>query len=374
MMMSPMSGKINFILVLLVSALCLLLGEIALRIIKGFKPTFTGNPYEAYDDTLGWLGIPGYRHSINAQWDKVFYEINDWGFRDDAPLPPELTQGKHRVMFLGDSFVEGYGIDVFDRATNMIKNLDTTVVVYNFGVVGYSTDQELLVLKSFGPRIKPDVVVLFFCMNDLLNNTSNFNYGLSKPRYTLDQTGGLVLQNVPVPKRPALTSMVLWAKDNLATGHYTFNLLNRLTFFHYWIFPGPEGIMDSVIYKPDSLRLYAESSPPREMTRFLLKELKAECERQHAELLIFGTVDGYEVAAFQDCAPEVQRIVLQWARDLGIKAFDLCPLFHKEFSKTHTNFFAGDRYHWNAAGNRLVAQAVLEKLHALFREDSTMTN
>jgi lysophospholipase L1-like esterase len=368
--MKPSTTKTNLIVLLVVSVITLIFGEISLRLIKGFKPMRTSNPYEVYNDTLGWLGSPGFCDSIPANRGQVFYSINSWGFRDDPPPPLDQTRGKHRVMLLGDSFVEGYNIESRDRASDMLRQMDSTLVINNCGIRGYSTDQELLTLKKFGPLIKPEVVIVFFCLNDLLNNTANYNYGLPKPYYSLRSDSTLELQNVPVPERPNRTKVILWLKNNYALGHYSFNLLNKLKSFHYWIYPGPEGILDSIIYKPDTLRLYSSSSPPRDMTRYLFKEMKAECDRQHARLLVFGTVDGYDVAAHQELAPEAMLMVLQWCRDYGITATDLCPLFHEEFLKTHNNYFAADRYHWNAAGNRLVAQAVLDQLHTFFADSS----
>jgi hypothetical protein len=360
----------NLIILFVVSVIALVFGEMALRIIKGFKPLRTSNPYEVYNDTLGWLGSPGFSDSIPANRAQVFYSINGWGFRDDSPPALDQTQGKRRVMLLGDSFVEGYNIESRDRASDMLKQMDSSLVIFNCGVRGYSTDQELLVLKKFGPLIRPEVVIVFFCLNDLLNNTAKYNYGLAKPYYTLSSDSTLQLQNVPIPERPLRSKMILWTKDKYALGHYSFNLLNKLKSFHYWIYPGPEGQIDCVIYKPDSLRLFSESFPPRDMTRYLFKEMKAECDRQKTKLIVYGTVDGYDVAAYQDQAPEAMLIVLQWCREMGIEAFDLCPLFHEQFLKTRTNFFASDRYHWNAAGNRLVAHAVLDHLHAIFTDNS----
>ena len=42
--------------------------------------------------------------------------------------------------------------------------------VWNLGVPGYNTSQELTTLRRFGPLYQPDLVVVGFYDNDILDN------------------------------------------------------------------------------------------------------------------------------------------------------------------------------------------------------------
>lgn len=69
---------------------------------------------------------------------------------------------------------------------------------------GYGTDQQYLYLLERGLAFFPDLVLLLFHPNDVLNNTYGSQYGYSKPVYELagsrDQDSGeLELLNQPVP-------------------------------------------------------------------------------------------------------------------------------------------------------------------------------
>lgn len=92
--------------------------------------------------------------------------VNSLGLRGGEP-----GEGRPRVLLLGDSRV--YGMFLQDSQT-LDRGLEAAlrrtcgpgVTVLNGGVPGYSTEQALEVLADVGPRLRPEVVVLFNCMGD----------------------------------------------------------------------------------------------------------------------------------------------------------------------------------------------------------------
>lgn len=108
--------------------------------------------------------------------------------------------GKVGIMFLGDSFVWGYDIHTLeDRFTDKIQAKHPEWNIYNLGVVGYGTDQELLLLQRTFDRLTPHIVFLLFCAeNDHQDNSTSINYGCYKPYFTTN-AAGVQLQGVPVP-------------------------------------------------------------------------------------------------------------------------------------------------------------------------------
>lgn len=97
------------------------------------------------------------------------FEINSWGFRDrefSAHMP-----GVTRIAALGDSVTAGLGVaQVRDTYPKILERLlDGTgarVEVFNLGVGGYDTEQEVEALRVNIDRLRPDVVSLGFSMND----------------------------------------------------------------------------------------------------------------------------------------------------------------------------------------------------------------
>ena len=56
-------------------------------------------------------------------------------------------------------------------------------------------------------KFNPDLVMVVFYANDLLDLGSSIRYGYSKPLFRLSDDGDIELTNVPVPKRE------IWSKE-----------------------------------------------------------------------------------------------------------------------------------------------------------------
>lgn len=102
---------------------------------------------------------------------EVEVKTNSLGLRDDEPTPSD--ESALRILILGDSFVEGYGVPV---ESCFVHKLQTMLVatsgvkrvrVYNFGVAGYSPIIEYLLLKEKGLPLRPHIVVLNYDMTDV---------------------------------------------------------------------------------------------------------------------------------------------------------------------------------------------------------------
>jgi lysophospholipase L1-like esterase len=185
-----------------------LVGEIALRVLPLGK--FRSAPFRQYDAELGVSLIPNMKvtHSRGCFTGEV--ETNRWGFRDrDRTL--EKPPGVFRIALIGDSVVEGVHVNP-DQVMNiqMEKLLraqgQPNVEVMDFGIEGIGTTQELILYKERIRQFHPDLVLLTFSDNDVMNNSSTLqpkSYGIHtwySPYYNLDANGQLVFQ--PVQSRP----------------------------------------------------------------------------------------------------------------------------------------------------------------------------
>ena len=115
----------------------------------------------------------------------------------------EKSPGLKRVLFLGDSNTWGYGIaDKQTRAAYLqieLKNNGSPIEVVNLGVTGFGTDQSLLKFLLEGSGYQPDWVILeYFHLNDMDENSSTEYWGVPKPKFWI-RGDNLCLNNVPVP-------------------------------------------------------------------------------------------------------------------------------------------------------------------------------
>ena len=157
------------------SLLCLAgLLEIAARLL--LPPTRYHDAPVEFDARLGFRGIPDYRRELVDARGPYPFELNAQGFRG-RPLPSAAADdGTLRIAFLGDSFLVGEAVRAEALLTSRVgaelsaRGIDAEI--YNLSAIDYGTAQQLLLLETYGPRIRPDVVVLaFFSANDLVNNS-----------------------------------------------------------------------------------------------------------------------------------------------------------------------------------------------------------
>jgi hypothetical protein len=120
-------------------------------------------------------------------------EQNQFGFRGHRFDPTADV----RVVLLGDSQVEAYGVALDDMPERPLRSavaelVRTTVSVVSIGSGGWGQDQELLALQAHIKAILPSAVVLWFTEdNDLWNNTFPTHFpkdGVPKPTFWLDGT------------------------------------------------------------------------------------------------------------------------------------------------------------------------------------------
>ena len=98
-----------------------------------------------------------------------------------------------RIAVLGDSYTEALQVDASDaywsvaerelRRRNEFGGRKLEFV--NFGVSGYGTAQELLMLRHHVWKYRPDVVIVAFCHNDIQDNSRELGGGETRPYFVL---------------------------------------------------------------------------------------------------------------------------------------------------------------------------------------------
>lgn len=151
----------------------------------GLRALDLGHPYEsepaAYlpsdDPDVLFVPKPGYRgFSEGTQ-----VAISSQGLRD-REFEVGHPAGVWRILVLGDSVTFGAGVlaeesypKVLERELNQ-RGDGWRYEVINTGVIGYNTIQERARLEQVGLQFQPDVVLLMFVVNDLLDTFSIFDH------------------------------------------------------------------------------------------------------------------------------------------------------------------------------------------------------
>ena len=156
----------------------LALGEVALRAIDLGHPYYSAPELYRSSDDPRVLFEP--RPGFDGFSEGVWLTTNSRGLRE-RELPLAKPAGARRVIFLGDSVTFGAGVnddEPFPRLLEAGVNGSGSgpIETVNTGVVGYNTVQELARLEQAGLPYRPDVVVLTFVVNDLLETFSIFDH------------------------------------------------------------------------------------------------------------------------------------------------------------------------------------------------------
>jgi GDSL-like lipase/acylhydrolase family protein len=166
----------NSALVLAGIIVALLSAEFALRVL-GISYPGAGTFLRA-DYYTGWAHKPSVTVLNPTDGERIFASFNRYGMRDRREYALAKPARTFRIAVVGDSFTEALQVpqeknfcSVVERRLARCNALaDRRVEVLNFGVLGYGTGQELLVLRRL-EAWSPDLVVIQFYINDLADNT-----------------------------------------------------------------------------------------------------------------------------------------------------------------------------------------------------------
>lgn len=141
----------------------------------------------------------GHRHRPQAEAELMGVKVrtNANGSRGPA-LPDTAPAGVARIAFVGDSTTLGWG--VAEKETFAHQVLEELVKAgrkvdgFNLGVGNYNTQQELTLFRDVGMRLKPDIILLSYFINDAepipaYDDTSwlaNHSAGFVVARYRID--------------------------------------------------------------------------------------------------------------------------------------------------------------------------------------------
>ena len=178
------------------------IGEMGLRLlgIEGLKKlpqpghgNFSPSFYTVSHPNLGWKNRPG-ASGLWSQEGEAYIKINTDGMRDNIH-PKNKAKDAVRIAVLGDSFTLAVQVPVEQTYWSVLENQlnkcgafsGKKVEVMNFGVDGYGTAQELLMLREKVWDYRPDIVILsFFIGNDVIDNSAKLESNHYRPFFVYE--------------------------------------------------------------------------------------------------------------------------------------------------------------------------------------------
>ena len=365
---------------------CALLAEAALRVL-GVSQLEPGL-YELHA-TRGWT-LRRNASVLQEDEGRALVETNSYGFRGPN-WSVEKDPNVVRIAILGDSFIEAKQVafeDTFGAQLERVlgKCLARPVEVLNFGVQGYGTTQQLLVLREEVWRFQPDVVLLgFFAANDLYDNIRSLNPSNPElaPYFTLSQ-GKLEL-------RPAgVDAPVLFRARRILVRLANRFRVAKLAWRYVNGFFSSESAQQTAAWSKRLGKEYREwlaAVPPTtpemkeawEVTAAVLQELQREVRSQDRDFFLLGLTSAIQVHRdsvlqqrylrqfrvgslsyadnrLKEIADRFSIPLIQLAEPMEAYAKSNGVLLHG-FENMQLGFG-----HWNETGHSIAAQIVGEKL------------
>jgi hypothetical protein len=323
-----------------------------------------GGPLVRTDPELGWTLRPDVSGLVSDEPWQADLATNALGFRD---VPHgKKAMGVTRVAVLGDSFVFGSGVKQDEPLTRRLAALlGPSFEVVNLGVAGYGTDQALLTLRRWGPRLSPDVVLAGFFWNDVMENASAEMYGMQKPRFVLTGDSLSLVPPGAAPERSAAARLdaALGARSHL------WSLARRVLKRRGGVEP------EEREERPVMVDLSLRASPPAREPEFaltwaLLGALAREARALGATPLVFTVPPRFlvddavkakvlKIYGLGDDALDEDAFsrMKEACRRLDLPIVDLLPGF-REAARAGEALFLPTGIHWSAKGHALAARVL----------------
>jgi hypothetical protein len=368
-----MKGAVaNLALAAVSLVLALLAGEGALR-VAGFQP---GNPLERLinhrDDFLGYRMVPGMRETVPGPGGVYAAETVDLGFpdgigfRDDGIAPPVDS------VFIGDSYVWGFGVELADSLSERYEALTGGDAV-NLGMTSWTSPvQYARVLERYGAPLKPRYAFVEALVQNDFGDLPNFlaweasGSAKSYPEWMTDR----VMRYEPDALGYQLRRLVY---DHSALGRL---LSDRIQFG----IRNPDTAPDDAVahVTGDGLDLYLNraefpesgaGADPEQVRLFrqALVSTRDIAVRHGIRLVVFvcPTKELVYQDRFPDTASRAARdwrydVLLELLRETGIPHLDLLPVLRAAAADGGPQLYFARDTHWNARGHDVAARALAE--------------
>ncbi len=324
--------------------------------VRLFRPQEVGPVRFACDPELGEIPVPGQRGERHVPGVFDFaYSNNSLGWRGSREYQ-EAKYTKYRVLFLGDSFAYGTGVNDEQTFAALVEkglNADRlSVEVMNAGCPGKGTDYAVKAFDTVARKFRPDLTALCFFCNDFQDNERAEYYNISK-RGGL-QAKGLNCNQGGLKKLlfdlPGYNWLISWSQAaNLVKQAGVDVLVDRD------VETGPDATAGLVVYYNRGVTGFA-SRANKSLTNLYVEHLNTAVKHAGGSLIMFYIPIAQEVREYQESRiiSADEQACVRIAADNGIMLWSLTPLLALSGQAIENLYYKEG--HWTAAAHEMAAR------------------
>jgi hypothetical protein len=288
------------------------------------------------------------RYHLQKSCIDVEYQANSYGAKD---VEREKTSTKPRIVVLGDSFVEGYGVSDEKRFTNLLEK-ETGLEHLNFGTSGsFGPTQYYLLYKSLAKGFSHDAVMVgILPFNDFFDDDYEFGKkaypGRYRPYWVGDYPNYRLIYFRDTLEEP-VTGVRKRVKDFLRGYSYTYNALLR----GIEVLRLRRASPDEKIYSG----YYDFKQDQWDRLRYALEKIREESKGK--KMFVFTMPVSGDLIRYRakgKTIPPLSEALDRWSKEHGVSYLDLLPEMDKRAADWKDYFLPCDG-HWNELGNRVAA-------------------
>jgi lysophospholipase L1-like esterase len=340
---------LNLLLAFIAVALVCICCESYFRVRYGGLPETPSKKASLVPDKeFGWLPC---ENNVLSTYNETFprKKLNKHGFRMFGD--PESSRVK--VLFVGDSYTQASQVPCSDTYYAVLAKM-LPIEVFAFGGNGYGTLQELMIIEKYLDIIKPDAVVIQYCINDFFNNC----YDLEKSSIFFNNQF----------RRPYLTEK----------NHLFYKTPTRLAALRQFASNYSRFLL-FVVDRINRLRIRFYQRPAEDpVVAIIQSQGTAFAPYQKALVItenILGTLRGripQDVPVFAFCTYRTEPFYSEFRRisqSNAIMFIDNTEDAIDQAQKQGTEVLARDDVHWNATGHRIIADELAPYLREVIKSN-----
>ena len=294
----------------------------------------------------------------------VTYTSNSHGMRD-AEVPQRSAQP--RVAVIGDSFVEGWGIDYGRRFTERLEQL-TKMEHLNFGASGsFGTTQAFLLYQTLAAKFDHQAVIFSILPgNDFIDDTA--------PTRELDPAAAR--------RRPYLVgdypNYEILRPNRFGSPRRWEETINTFLDEFWLTYSARQHVVELIrsnwarirgsSQPPDTISFYYDYTPEQfGRLRYAIEQIKTAAGERPMLIFTVPLLQDYRRTAREGGTPPLTTALRELAAKLGIDYLDLLEVTRN--SRWNSLFLNCDP-HWSEYGHRVAAEELLKR-HPLRKADGT---
>ena len=342
------------------------LSVLLLEMFLGIWPKTNLKFYD--NDIFGSAFVPNQKGIFvaNSKEYKTEVAINSHGW-PDVEHSYEKQSGIFRILILGDSFVENLQTPLENRFYRQLQDkLGEGFEVVAMGRGDTGTAQQYLILKNYGLKYKPDLVIhIFLEANDVKNNSPLLKNDPYLPYFEIEANGSL--RELPHQKRSDRKN------ERLKTILKNSRIVELLLSVRQNLREKKENLENGY---PTDYHVYDEDysagySTAWDITKKLILETKMTTEETGAKYILVPIPGSEQVSESKQNAiyktylqmanakidfEKPDKILLNFCRENNIGCYSMLSLF-----KDSSSYYPRDG-HWTQEGTDLAAKFLIEIL------------